>query len=129
MKIHKWLIESHGTRPMYMSVKKLHKISMHLTQYRVRSLMNKLRCLFSCLKGKFLISLVITALFFLCVGEYSMNRLSSLPRGFGSLPALEVLDLTYNNLNESSLPGNFFYLSKFKNLYPHCCGSIGFMIL
>lgn len=41
-----------------------------------------------------------------------MNRLSTLPRGFGSLPALEVLDLTYNNLNETSLPGNFFYLSK-----------------
>lgn len=43
---------------------------------------------------------------------YSMNRLNTLPRGFGSLPALEVLDLTYNNLNENSLPGNFFYLSK-----------------
>lgn len=41
-----------------------------------------------------------------------MNRLSTLPRGFGSLPALEVLDLTYNNLNHNSLPGNFFYLSK-----------------
>lgn len=41
-----------------------------------------------------------------------MNRLNALPRGFGSLPALEVLDLTYNNLNEKSLPGNFFYLSK-----------------
>ncbi|KAI3355037.1 hypothetical protein L3Q82_017856 [Scortum barcoo] len=43
-----------------------------------------------------------------------MNRLSGLPRGFGSLPALEVLDLTYNNLNQNSLPGNFFYLSKFQ---------------
>jgi len=42
----------------------------------------------------------------------SMNRLNTLPRGFGSLPALEVLDLTYNNLSENSLPGNFFYLSK-----------------
>uniref|UniRef100_A0A673XZV7 Ras suppressor protein 1 n=2 Tax=Salmo trutta TaxID=8032 RepID=A0A673XZV7_SALTR len=41
-----------------------------------------------------------------------MNRMSALPRGFGSLPALEVLDLTYNNLNESSLPGNFFYLKQ-----------------
>jgi len=41
-----------------------------------------------------------------------MNRLSGLPRGFGSLPALEVLDLTYNNLNQASLPGNFFYLSE-----------------
>uniref|UniRef100_A0A8C9RJZ6 Ras suppressor protein 1 n=4 Tax=Scleropages formosus TaxID=113540 RepID=A0A8C9RJZ6_SCLFO len=46
-----------------------------------------------------------------------MNRLSSLPRGFGSLPALEVLDLTYNNLNESSLPGNFFYLTTLRALY------------
>lgn len=44
-----------------------------------------------------------------------MNRLSTLPRGFGSLPALEVLDLTYNNLNQSSLPGNFFYLSEWKH--------------
>uniref|UniRef100_A0A3Q3DXD6 Ras suppressor protein 1 n=1 Tax=Hippocampus comes TaxID=109280 RepID=A0A3Q3DXD6_HIPCM len=39
-----------------------------------------------------------------------MNRLYNLPRGFGSLPALEVLDLTYNNLSQNSLPGNFFYL-------------------
>ncbi|KAL4680285.1 hypothetical protein H8957_007197 [Semnopithecus entellus] len=31
-----------------------------------------------------------------------MNRLNTLPRGFSSLPALEVLDLTYNNLNENS---------------------------
>ncbi|XDV47776.1 hypothetical protein PO909_017335 [Leuciscus waleckii] len=46
-----------------------------------------------------------------------MNRLSTLPRGFGSLPALEVLDLTYNNLNESSLPGNFFYLTTLRALY------------
>jgi len=40
-----------------------------------------------------------------------MNKLNTLPRGFGAFPALEVLDLTYNNLNESSLPGNFFCLS------------------
>lgn len=46
-----------------------------------------------------------------------MNRLSTLPRGFGSLPALEVLDLTYNNLNQSSLPGNFFYLSEWKHTH------------
>nr|XP_010311179.1 PREDICTED: ras suppressor protein 1 [Balearica regulorum gibbericeps] len=46
-----------------------------------------------------------------------MNRLNTLPRGFGSLPALEVLDLTYNNLNESSLPGNFFYLTTLRALY------------
>ncbi|CAB1340809.1 unnamed protein product [Coregonus sp. 'balchen'] len=43
--------------------------------------------------------------------------MSTLPRGFGSLPALEVLDLTYNNLNESSLPGNFFYLTTLRALY------------
>ncbi|XP_037693577.1 ras suppressor protein 1 isoform X2 [Choloepus didactylus] len=47
----------------------------------------------------------------------NMNRLSTLPRGFGSLPALEVLDLTYNNLNENSLPGNFFYLTTLRALY------------
>uniref|UniRef100_A0A8C8DLB3 Ras suppressor protein 1 n=1 Tax=Oryzias sinensis TaxID=183150 RepID=A0A8C8DLB3_9TELE len=46
-----------------------------------------------------------------------MNRLSGLPRGFGSLPALEVLDLTYNNLNQGSLPGNFFYLTTLRALY------------
>ncbi|TNN24135.1 Ras suppressor protein 1 [Liparis tanakae] len=46
-----------------------------------------------------------------------MNRLSGLPRGFGSLPALEVLDLTYNNLNQASLPGNFFYLTTLRGLY------------
>jgi len=40
-----------------------------------------------------------------------MNKLNVLPRGFGAFPALEVLDLTYNNLNENSLPGNFFCLS------------------
>ena len=39
-----------------------------------------------------------------------VNRLSSLPRGLGSLPSLEILDLTYNNLNENSLPANFFLL-------------------
>lgn len=43
---------------------------------------------------------------------HSMNKLDSLPRGFGAFPALEVLDLTYNNLNENSLPGNFFMLGE-----------------
>jgi hypothetical protein len=42
----------------------------------------------------------------------SMNRLGVLPRGFGAFPALEVLDLTYNNLDESFLPGNFFMMGK-----------------
>lgn len=39
-----------------------------------------------------------------------MNRLSNLPRGFGAFPMLEVLDLTYNNLSEKNLPGNFFMI-------------------
>jgi hypothetical protein len=39
-----------------------------------------------------------------------MNRLSFLPRGFGAFPSIEVLDLTYNNLNEKSLPANFFIM-------------------
>lgn len=39
-----------------------------------------------------------------------MNRLYTLPRGFGSFPALEVLDLTYNNITEKGLPGNFFFI-------------------
>lgn len=30
--------------------------------------------------------------------------------GFGAFPVLEVLDLSYNNLNEHVLPGNFFKL-------------------
>ena len=41
----------------------------------------------------------------------SFNRISALPRGFGAFPLLEVLDLTYNNLSEKSLPNNFFELS------------------
>lgn len=45
-----------------------------------------------------------------------MNRLDSLPRGFGAFAVLEVLDLTYNNLSESSLPGNFFMLGNYKKL-------------
>ena len=43
---------------------------------------------------------------------FRMNKLTVLPRGFGAFPVLEVLDLTYNNLSERSLPGNFFCLSK-----------------
>lgn len=41
---------------------------------------------------------------------YRMNRLDVLPRGFGAFPVLEVLDLTYNNLSEKNLPGNFFMM-------------------
>ena len=39
-----------------------------------------------------------------------MNRLYNLPRGFGAFPQLELLDLTYNNLNEKALPANFFVM-------------------
>ena len=46
-----------------------------------------------------------------------MNKLSSLPRGFGAFPALEVLDLTYNYLSEKSLPANFFMLGTGKLSY------------
>lgn len=46
-----------------------------------------------------------------------MNRLNSLPRGFGAFPVLEVLDLTYNNLDENSLPGNFFKLGELISLF------------
>jgi hypothetical protein len=46
-----------------------------------------------------------------------MNRLVSLPRGFGSFPVLEVLDLSYNNLNEESLPGNFWIMQTLRALY------------
>lgn len=42
----------------------------------------------------------------------SINKLYNLPRGFGAFPVLEVLDLTYNNLNEKTLPGNFFMMGK-----------------
>lgn len=42
----------------------------------------------------------------------SINRLNSLPRGFGAFPVLEVLDLSYNNLDEKQLPGNFFMMGK-----------------
>merc|ERR1711944_291268 len=41
----------------------------------------------------------------------------SLPRGFGSFPILEVLDLSYNMLNEDSLPENFFMLHTLRALY------------
>lgn len=47
-----------------------------------------------------------------------MNRLDVLPRGFGAFPVLEVLDLTYNNLNEKQLPGNFFMMGKRKEVFP-----------
>merc|ERR550532_1720775 len=46
-----------------------------------------------------------------------MNRLYSLPRGFGAFPMLEVLDVTYNNLTENSLPNNFFCLDTLRALY------------
>ncbi|KAL7061961.1 hypothetical protein AAHC03_01195 [Spirometra sp. Aus1] len=46
-----------------------------------------------------------------------LNKINTLPRGFGAFPALEVLDLTYNNLNENSLPDNFFNLGTLRALY------------
>ena len=46
-----------------------------------------------------------------------MNRLTTLPLGFGSFAALEVLDLSYNNLNEESLPGNFWIMHTLRALY------------
>merc|ERR1719510_2751422 len=46
-----------------------------------------------------------------------MNKLSKLPRGFGSFPVIEVLDLSYNNLNEGSLPSNFFIMQTLRALY------------
>jgi Leucine-rich repeat (LRR) protein len=46
-----------------------------------------------------------------------MNRLSILPHGFGNFADIQVLDLTYNNLNEKSLPANFFNLETLRALY------------
>jgi hypothetical protein len=46
-----------------------------------------------------------------------MNRLDSLPRGFGSFPKLEVLDLSYNSLNDESMPGNFWIINTLRALY------------
>ncbi|XP_030750920.1 ras suppressor protein 1-like [Sitophilus oryzae] len=47
----------------------------------------------------------------------SINRLDTLPRGFGAFPVLEILDLTYNNLKEDLLPGNFFMMQTLRALY------------
>jgi len=55
--------------------------------------------------------------YLLFVFYHRMNKLNALPRGFGAFPVLEVLDLTYNNLNESSLPGNFFMIESLRALY------------
>jgi PREDICTED: similar to CG9031-PA len=41
-----------------------------------------------------------------------MNRINVLPRGFGAFPALEVLDLTYNNLDAKSFPSNFWMMGE-----------------
>jgi hypothetical protein len=48
-----------------------------------------------------------------------MNKLTTLPRGFGAFPVLEVLDLTYNNLTEESLPGNFFMIGVLHFIITH----------
>ena len=47
----------------------------------------------------------------------AMNRLDTLPRGFGSFPVLEVLDLSYNSLNDESMPGNFWIMHTLRALY------------
>ena len=46
-----------------------------------------------------------------------MNKLESLPRGFGSFPILEVLDLSYNNLGDNGMPGNFWMMHCLRALY------------
>jgi len=46
-----------------------------------------------------------------------MNRIYALPRGFGGFPVLELLDLTYNNITEKGLPGNFFFIETLRALY------------
>ncbi len=46
-----------------------------------------------------------------------MNKLTQLPRGFGSFPVIEILDLSYNNLSENSLPANFFIMETLRALY------------
>merc|ERR1712241_46969 len=46
-----------------------------------------------------------------------MNKLNSSPRGFGSFPNLEILDISYNNLSENSLPSNFFIMATLRALY------------
>jgi hypothetical protein len=51
------------------------------------------------------------ALFYTKKCKFSFNRLNGLPRGFGAFPMLEILDLTFNNLDEKSLPNNFYELS------------------
>ena len=49
---------------------------------------------------------------FIYLSIFRVNRLSSLPRGLGTASGLEILDLTYNNLQKGSLPGNFSVMSK-----------------
>ena len=46
-----------------------------------------------------------------------MNKLEGLPRGFGSFPILEVLDLSYNNLSDEGMPGNFWMMNSLRALY------------
>ena len=46
-----------------------------------------------------------------------MNKLEGLPRGFGSFPVLEVLDLSYNDLSDEGMPGNFWMMHCLRALY------------
>ena len=55
---------------------------------------------------------MITVIIITLLSLYRLNRLCELPRGFGSFPALEILDLTYNNLTNSSFSANFSYLGE-----------------
>lgn len=57
------------------------------------------------------IASVLHSYIYLCI-FLRMNKLYHLPRGFGSFPKLEILDLSYNNLTEQSLPANFFFMSE-----------------
>ena len=47
----------------------------------------------------------------------AMNKLEGLPRGFGSFPVLEVLDLSYNDLSDEGMPGNFWMMHCLRALY------------
>uniref|UniRef100_K1Q3C4 Ras suppressor protein 1 n=2 Tax=Magallana gigas TaxID=29159 RepID=K1Q3C4_MAGGI len=69
------------------------------------------------IKARIELPSTLNSLMKLKILNLGMNKLNALPRGFGAFPALEVLDLTYNNLSEKSLPGNFFCLDTLRALY------------
>jgi hypothetical protein len=60
----------------------------------------------------------VSSVLVLCrILNLGMNKLTQLPRGFGSFPVIEILDLSYNNLSENSLPANFFIMETLRALY------------